>query len=327
MIAEVGLQPDGGAPREVVVMGRVCIDLYPNEVGTHLEDVSGFTKSIGGSATNVAVAIARHGHDVTLVTRTGDDPFGRFVLQELARLGVDGSHITPFAGLASVLTFCEMFPPDDFPLYIYRQPTAPDMMLETADVPFGEVREARIFWATATGLSSELTREAHFAAWRERGRRPNTILDLDYRPMFWTSAGAAHEAMDAALPLVTIAVGNQQECDVAVGESDPYRAADALLDRGLALAIVKRGPRGVLAKSREGTVELPSQPVEVVNGLGAGDGFGGALCHGLLAGWELERTLNFANAAGAIVATRRECSTAMPTTAEVEEWLTVRSPA
>jgi 5-dehydro-2-deoxygluconokinase len=137
--------------------------------------------------------------------------------------------------------------------------------------------------------------------------------------MFWPSAESATAEVGRALERVTVAVGNREECEVAVGEAEPLRAADALLERGVELAIVKQGPRGVLARTRTETVEVPPYPVDVLNGLGAGDGFGGALCHGLLAGWPLERTLRFANIAGAIVATRRECSTAMPTAAEVEE--------
>ncbi len=144
------------------------------------------------------------------------------------------------------------------------------------------------------------------------------MLDLDYRPMFWSSPADATREVGRALEHVTVAVGNREECEIAVGETDPLRAADALLDRGVELAIVKQGPKGVLARTREETVEVPRYPVDVVNGLGAGDGFGGALVHGLLAGWDLERILRFANVAGALVASRRECSTAMPTTAEVD---------
>ncbi len=136
--------------------------------------------------------------------------------------------------------------------------------------------------------------------------------------MFWSSPADATREVGRALEHVTVAVGNREECEIAVGETDPLRAADALLDRGVELAIVKQGPKGVLARTREETVEVPPYPVEVVNGLGAGDGFGGALVHGLLAGWDLERILRFANVAGALVASRRECSTAMPTTAEVD---------
>jgi 5-dehydro-2-deoxygluconokinase len=136
--------------------------------------------------------------------------------------------------------------------------------------------------------------------------------------MFWRSASDAHEQVDRVLDAVTVAVGNREECEVAVGESDPHRAADALLERGVELAVVKQGPLGVLAKTREETVQVPPYVVDVVNGLGAGDGFGGALCHGLLEGWDLNRVIRFANIAGAIVAGRRECSTAMPFTVEVE---------
>jgi 5-dehydro-2-deoxygluconokinase len=175
-----------------------------------------------------------------------------------------------------------------------------------------------VFWATVTGLSQEPSRGAHHAAWAARARAPHTVLDLDYRPMFWETPEDASEAVGKALEHVTVAVGNQEECEVAVGETDPDRAADALLDRGVELAVVKQGPRGVLGRTRDERVLVDPVTVEVLNGLGAGDGFGGALCHGLLEGWPLERTLAFANVAGAIVASRLECSTAMPTTAEVE---------
>jgi 5-dehydro-2-deoxygluconokinase len=308
-------------PWDVFVLGRVCVDLYPSEIATPIEEVGSFTKSIGGSAANVAVASARHGHRVTLMTRTGDDPFGRYAKAQIGRFGIDTSHVSPVPEIATVLTFCEIFPPDRFPSYIYRKPTAPDMMITPEDVPLNEVRDARIFWATTTGLSAPPTYAAHVAAWAARGRRPGTILDLDYRPTFWPSEQAAHDAVGVALDHVRIAVGNERECRVAVGERDPHRAADALLERGVELAVVKRGPAGVLAKTREELVEVAPVKVDVVNGLGSGDGFGGALCHGLLSDWPLRRTLEFANAAGAIVATRRECSTAMPTTAEVQQWM------
>ena len=183
---------------------------------------------------------------------------------------------------------------------------------------------ADIFWATATGLSREPSRAAHLAAWEARGRVANTVLDLDYRPAFWDGDDIARAVISPAIEHVTIAIGNADECEIAVGERDPDRAADALLERGVELAIVKQGPRGVLAKTREERIELLPIPVDVVNGLGAGDAFGGALCLGLSEGWSLDRTLRFANAAGALVATQFECSTAMPTTTEVEAFMTAR---
>jgi 5-dehydro-2-deoxygluconokinase len=306
---------------DLIAIGRVGVDLYPLQDGVGLEDVATFQKYLGGSAANVAVAAARHGSSAALISAVGDDPFGRYVRRELARLGVNNDSVGINEEFPTPVTFCEIFPPDDFPLYFYRQPKAPDLTITPESLDEDAIRDARIFWGTVTGLSEEPSRSAHHAAWAARGRRPLTILDLDYRPMFWSSPEEAREQVGLALEQVTVAVGNREECEVAVGESDPQRAADALLDRGLDLAIVKQGPKGVLAKTHERSVEVPPFPVEVVNGLGAGDGFGGALCHGLLQGWDLEHILRFANVAGAIVASRRECSTAMPTTAEVEELL------
>ena len=305
-------------PLDVLAIGRSGVDVYPLQIGVGLEDVETFGKYLGGSAANVSVAAARLGHSVALVTGVGDDPFGRFVRRALRDLGVDDRLVVVDAAHATPVTFCEIFPPDDFPLYFYRRPTAPDLQVRPEDLDLDAVRGARLFWATVTGLSEEPSRSAHHAAWQARGRRAHTVLDLDYRPMFWSSHDEAAEQVRAALPHVTVAVGNREECEVAVGETDPDRAADALLAAGVELAIVKQGPRGVLGKTRTERVVVPPTPVEVVNGLGAGDAFGGSLCHGLLTGLPLEHMLRNANAAGAIVAGRLECSTAMPTAAEVE---------
>jgi 5-dehydro-2-deoxygluconokinase len=304
-------------PLDALVIGRSGVDIYPLQVGVGLEDVTSFGKFLGGTAANVAVATARLGHTVALISGVGDDPFGRFVSRELARLGVDNTHLVTDTKHATPVTFCEMFPPDDFPLYFYRKPTAPDLQVRPEDIDHSAIQTARLYWSTVTGLCEEPSRGAHFAAWELRARRPLTVLDLDWRPTFWELAETAGEQIRKALSKVTVAVGNREECEVAVGESDPLRAADALLDLGIELAIVKLGPQGVLGRTRTETVTVPPIPVDVVNGLGAGDGFGGSLCHGLLEGWPLEKTLRYANAAGAIVASRLECSTAMPTAAEV----------
>jgi 5-dehydro-2-deoxygluconokinase len=308
----------GASPLDVVVMGRSGVDVYPLQVGKGLEDVDTFGKFLGGSAANVAVASARLGHTVGLVTGVGDDPFGRFVRRALRELGVDDGFVVVDPKNPTPVTFCEIFPPDDFPLYFYRRPAAPDLQIRPEDLDTDAIRDARLFWATVTGLSEEPSRSAHHAAWATRDRRRFTVLDLDYRPMFWASREEATAEVRRALPLVTVAVGNREECEVAVGETDPERAADALLDAGVELAVVKQGPRGVLGKTRTERVVVPPTPVDVVNGLGAGDAFGGSLAHGLVAGLPLEDVLRNANAAGAIVASRLECSTAMPTAAEVE---------
>jgi 5-dehydro-2-deoxygluconokinase len=306
---------------EVLTMGRSGVDLYPQQAGVGLAEVTTFAKYLGGSPTNVAVAAARHGRRAAVITRTGDDPFGRFVHAALRGYGVDDRYVTPVAGLPTPVTFCEIFPPDDFPLYFYRWPKAPDLVIEPAELDIAAIQAAGVFWVTGTGLSDEPSRSATMAALAARGRRGITVLDLDYRPMFWSSAQAARLAVQEALPLVSVAVGNLEECETAVGEQEPVAAARALHEFGVGLAVVKQGPKGVLAHDAAASVEVPPVPVTVLNGLGAGDAFGGALCHGLLAGWDLERTMRFANAAGAIVASRLACSDAMPDSAEVEALL------
>ncbi|MEU9869284.1 MULTISPECIES: 5-dehydro-2-deoxygluconokinase [Actinomadura] len=308
----------GAASFDVITMGRVGVDLYPLTSGVGLDEVETFARFLGGSATNVAVAAARHGRRTAVITRTGADPFGRFVRRALAEYGVDDRYVSDVPGLPTPVTFCELFPPDDFPLYFYRFPKAPDLEIRADELDRSAIEGAGVLWVTMTGLCAEPSRTATLAALGARRRDSLTVLDLDHRPMFWESRDEARRWAGEALEHATVAVGNIAECEVAVGEADPLLAARALLDRGVRLAVVKRGPDGVLAVDAEGrTAEAPPVPVEVVNGLGAGDAFGGALCHGLLSGWDLPRVLGFANAAGAIVASRLACSAAMPTTDEV----------
>ncbi|MEV6791494.1 5-dehydro-2-deoxygluconokinase [Streptomyces sp. NPDC051320] len=335
-------------------MGRIGVDLYPLQAGVPLARVDTFGKFLGGSATNVAVAAARLGRRTAVVTRTGADPFGDYLHEALRGFGVDDRWVTPVAGLPTPVTFCEIFPPDDFPLYFYRQPKAPDLEIFAGELDLGAIASARVFWMTGTGLCAEPSRSATLAALAARSAargsapgpaaqsppansprlRPGgpprrcpqaglgsaTVFDLDWRPMFWEDGPRPY--YEQALRHATVAVGNIDEVEIATGERDPHTAAQALLAHGVELAIVKQGPKGVLAVHRDRTtVEVPPVPVEVVNGLGAGDAFGGALCHGLLAGWDLERTMRYANAAGAIVASRLACSSAMPYPAEVESAL------
>jgi 5-dehydro-2-deoxygluconokinase len=310
-------------------MGRIGVDLYPQQIGVSLREVRTFEKFLGGSPTNVAVAAARYGRRSAVITRTGDDPFGAFIHDALRGFGVDDRYVTAVPGLPTPVTFCEIFPPDDFPLYFYRYPKAPDLEIRADDLDPAAITAADVFWVTGTGLCAEPSRGATLAALRARGRSGTTVLDLDYRPMFWESRDEARHWVRQALPYATVAVGNQDECETAVGERDPQRAVAALHDAGVDLAVVKQGPKGVLASRRStGEVaEVAPLTVDVVNGLGAGDAFGGALCHGLLSGWDLEAAMRFANAAGAIVASRLSCADAMPTAAEVRDVMQVAGHA
>ncbi|WP_031085150.1 5-dehydro-2-deoxygluconokinase, partial [Streptomyces sp. NRRL WC-3549] len=316
-------------PYDVITMGRIGVDLYPLQTGVPLDRVETFGKFLGGSPANVAVAAARLGRRTAVISRTGRDPFGDYLHRALGEFGVDDRWVAPVGEYPTPVTFCEIFPPDDFPLYFYRQPKAPDLEIHGDELDLDAVREARVFWMTGTGLCAEPSRTATLTALRARGAAPGaaaapraTVFDLDWRPVFWADADDAPARYREALAHATVAVGNVDECEIATGERAPHAAARALLAAGVELAVVKQGPAGVLAVHRDGAcAEIPPLPVDVVNGLGAGDAFGGALCHGLLAGWDTARAMRYANAAGAIVASRLPCSSAMPFPHEVEEAL------
>ncbi len=233
-------------------MGRISVDVYPLQVGVPLQKVETFGKYLGGSPSNVAVAAARYGRSSAVITRTGDDPFGEYLHDALRGFGVDDRFVSPVPKIPTPVTFCEIFPPDDFPLYFYRYPTAPDLQIQADELDLDAIRDAGVFWVTVTGLCQEPSREATLAALRARGKRGITVLDLDYRDMFWPSRAEAHAVVAEALPHVTVAVGNLDECDTAVGEREPRAAAAALHAAGIELAVVKQGPKGVLASDDEG---------------------------------------------------------------------------
>jgi 5-dehydro-2-deoxygluconokinase len=305
-------------PFELITMGRVSVDLYPEQIGVSLADVRTFAKSLGGSATNVAVAAARLGHRTAVVTKVGDDPFGPYIRRALREFGVDHRWVGTHPTLRTPIVFCEIHPPDDFPLLFYREPKAPDITIAADELDLDAVRAARVFWTTGTGLSDEPSRTATLTALQAR-TEGITVHDLDHRPMFWPDEAEAGRWAREALARATVAVGNRDEVEVAVGTRDPHEASAALLELGVRIAIVKQGPAGVLVRTADALAEVPPVPVDVVCGLGAGDAFGGALVHGLLEGWDIERTVRLANAAGSYVAGQLACADAMPTLDDLKE--------
>jgi 5-dehydro-2-deoxygluconokinase len=310
---------------ELLTVGRVSVDLYAEQVGAPLRDVQTFRKSVGGTATNVAVAAARLGHQSAVWTRVGADAFGDYVRWALEHtFGVDTRFVGRDATVRTPLAFAELCPPEDPTLIFYREPRAPDMNLTvddlgSADAAADVLGTVPIFWVAASNVAWEPSRSTMHAALAVRGRRRHTVLDLDWRPQFWSSATDGSREIGALLDRATIAIGNRAECEIAVGTSDPDEAADRLLGRGLEGVVVKLGGDGVMVATSDGRRERVAPfPVEVVCGLGAGDAFGGAFCHGLLSGWDLAECARLGNAAGAIVASRLMCADDMPTLADLD---------
>jgi 5-dehydro-2-deoxygluconokinase len=310
-------------PPQVLTVGRIGVDLYPQQTGVPLSAVTTFARSLGGTATNVAVGATRLGHRAAVLTKVGPDEFGTYARQALEGFGVDTTYVGTAEELLTPVVFCALDPPEDPPLLFYRLPVAPDLTLTKDDVPWDLVRDVPVLWVTGTGVSTEPARQTQLDMLAHRGRPDAadgrfTVLDLDWRPMFWPSPQDARREYELMLEHVTVVVGNRAEVEVAVGTADPEEAARRLLDHGVELALVKKGAEGVLVATREGVSTVAPQLVDVVCGLGAGDAFGAALVHGLLSGWDPVRIAEHGNAAGAIVVAQLACADAMPTVEELE---------
>jgi len=297
---------------DLITVGRISVDLFAEQMYTSFSQPQTFHKSIGGSPTNVAVAAAKLGHKSAIVTKVGIDPLGQYVLNKLSEFGVNTDFVKVAESGLTPVVLASQDPPEDPKIIFHRQPQAPDTQLTLNDLDTETLLAAKIFWVSACALSNGETAKSAITWLKERGRKQESIIDLDYRPSFWPSADAARAAAQEAISMCTIAIGNIAECQVALGISDPQEAATELLKRGVRIAIVKMGGDGVLLATQNERIIIAPRSIKLVCGLGAGDAFGGAFVHGLLSGWGLQEIGEFANAAGAYLASELMCSDAMP---------------
>jgi 5-dehydro-2-deoxygluconokinase len=304
-------------------MGRVCVDLYPQQYEVPLEDVKTFEKFVGGFAGNVATGLARLGVSAAIISGVGDDGHGRFIKRFLAAEGVDVTWLRTHPTLRTALAFCEVWPPDRFPITFYRTPTCPDWELARADLPAGALPAASMLYVTGTGLARDPSRPTTLAAMEMRrgGGAPRsrwlpaTVLDLDWREALWDRATVYAREVTAAARLADIVIGGAGE--FAAAGLDPAET----FALGPRLVVVKRGPDGATVMDGNRVQHVPGLPVPVTNGLGAGDAFAAAFGAGMLAGLDPLEAVARGNAAGAIVATRLSCSTAMPRPWEIDALL------
>ncbi len=306
---------------DLLTVGRISVDLFSEQINTPFSQPQTFQKSIGGSPTNVAVAAAKLGRKSAIVTKVGVDPLGEFVVNKLASFGVNTDFVKVAESGLTPVVLASQDPPEDPKIIFHRQPSAPDTQLVVSDIDDQTLKAAKNFWVSACALSNGSTAESIFNWLEVRDRTKETIIDLDYRPSFWKSRDDARAAAQRALSRCTIAIGNITECEVALGIVDPEKAAEALLSRGISIAIVKMGSNGVLLATKDESHLIKPLPIKLVCGLGSGDAFGGALIHGLISGWELEKIGLFANAAGAYLASQLMCADAMPSLEVLEEFI------
>src|SRR5579859_192006 len=299
---------------DAFVIGRLCADLYPQQINTPLEQVRTFERFVGGFAGNVATGLARLGVRVAIVAGVGDDGHGKFVRQFLADEGVDVQWVSTHPTLRTALAFCEAWPPDHFPITFYREPTCPDWEVSLDDVPLDQIVAAPLVYVTGTGLVRDPSRSMVLGVLERRVGHPYSVFDLDWRASLWGDRACEYRALARiGARLADIVIGGDSEFAAA-----GFTPAEALA-LGARVAVSKHGPDGVSVHTLDGgEVRVPGLPVPVVNGLGAGDAFAAAFGDGLLRGLDLKQAILRGNAAGAIVATRLSCSTAMPRAEEVD---------
>jgi 5-dehydro-2-deoxygluconokinase len=294
---------------EAVVVGRVGIDLYPNQLRAPLREIRTYTRFVGGFAGNVATGLARLGVRAAIVSRVGDDGHGEFVRSFLAAEGVDVRFLGIDPEWPTPPTFCEIWPPDDFPIIFYRKPTVPDWQITLDHVDVAEVARAPAFFATGTGLAQSPSRETTLALLR--AHEGTAVFDLDWRPTLWDDVRSFAPLAREAAAAADIVVGNEEEVEAAGG-------LDALLELRPDALVVKRGAEGATLYENGDRIDVPGTPVDVVNGLGAGDAFAAALGYAVVRGLGLSDGVRLGNIAGGIVASRLACSEAMPKLDELE---------
>ena len=291
-------------------MGRLSADIYPTTLRTPLREQRNFTRYVGGFAGNVCTGLARLQVATAIVSKVGNDGHGEFIRDFLSREGVDVRWLGIDHSLNTPVVFCEIWPPDRFPLLFYRTPTCPDWELTTDDFDLNAVADVPVLLVSGTGLARANSRAAHEAALQRH--RHTAIFDLDYRPSFWSTPAAYQEAVQGVLPLADIVVGNEDEVRAATGATDPREGIKTLRAVGPRILVLKRGGEGAVLFDNERVLAVPPVKMDVVNGLGAGDAFLAALAHGVLRGLDLGIAVRRANWAGAFVASQIPCSEAMP---------------
>lgn len=332
-----------GKVLDLITVGRSSVDLYGQQIGGRLEDVSSFAKSLGGSPTNTASGAVRLGLRAGLLTRVGADHLGRFIREQLLREGVDVAGVICDPERLTALVVLGIRDRNHFPLIFYRENCA-DMALCQADLDRGWLESAAALLINGTHLSQPgvFAASTQAASWvKAAGGR--IIFDVDYRPVLWgltdrdmgENRFVAHDSvsqkLQAVLPLCDLVVGTEEEIHILGGSTDTLEALRAIRARTAAVLVCKRGPQGCVAYAGaipqylEGGTVVAGFPVEVYNVLGAGDAFMAGFLRGWLKGEPLERCCEWGNACGAIVVSRHGCAPAMPTWAELLYFLAMQN--
>lgn len=302
-----------------IVLGRAGMDLYPAPHGTKTMDADTFTADLGGSAGNIAVALARHGLSVGLAAPVSDDPIGRFVTNKLQHYDVEHLTPQPVTGAARTSLALAESRSENCEVVIYRNQAA-DFELTPATFDPSQVDRAPTLVATGTALALDPSRSTTIAALQRTGFG---ILDLDYRAYTWAGEEEARRVYFEAIDACQAVVGNDDEFGLLAspGETGEDVAKRLAEQRKEGFVVYKMGERGSVTFCKGQRFTTPIYAVDVLKPFGAGDAFMGGLLARILAGDALENAVDFASAAAAMVVSRQGCAQAMPTTDDVKAFI------
>lgn len=326
-------------PIDLICLGRVAVDLYGQQIGSRLEEMTSFAKYLGGSSGNVAYGTAIQGLRSSMLARVGDEHMGRFLREELQSVGVDTSHLITDKERLTALVILGIKDKETFPLIFYRDNCA-DMAITKDDFSEDYIASSRALAITGTHLSNPKTREAVLTALKYAGKNEvKRALDIDYRPVLWglTSLGDGEtryidsaevtKSLQEVLHHFDVIVGTEEEFHIAGGSTDTLQALKTVRKFTDAVLVCKRGALGcsvfedVLPDHIDGGLNVQGVRVEVLNVLGAGDAFMSGLMRGYLNNEGWEQACRYANACGALVVSRHGCAPAMPTKKELDDYL------
>ncbi|WP_286722845.1 5-dehydro-2-deoxygluconokinase [Devosia sp. 63-57] len=326
-------------PLDVITIGRASVDLYGQQIGTRLEDIASFAKSVGGCPTNIAVGTARLGLKSALVTRVGNEQMGRFIREQLEREGVETAGMVTDPERLTALVLLAVENDKSFPLIFYRDNCA-DAALDEGDIDENFIRSARAVLVTGTHFSKPHSDRAQRKAMRiARENGGKIVFDIDYRPNLWGLAG--HDAGDSryiasdkvsahlktVLPECDLIVGTEEEVLIAAGADDLHAALRTMRSLSSAVIVLKRGPMGCIVydgaipDDLEDGIVGKGFPIEVYNVLGAGDAFMSGFLRGWLRGESHATSATWANACGAFAVSRLLCAPEIPTWTELQFFL------
>ncbi len=307
---------------DVVTLGEAMAMFVAAQTGD-LAEVDSFTKRIAGAELNVAIGLARLGLNVGWVSRIGNDSFGRFTLQQLAKEGVNAQRVTVDGRYPTGFQLKSKNTDGTDPSVEYFRKGSAASHLSTADFDrdyFAGARHLHLS-GVAAALSAESLELCHFAAAEMRAQGKTISFDPNLRPVLWSSRELMIEQLNKLACAADWVLPGLKEGQILTGQSTAEGIADFYLDRGVQAVIIKTGPEGAWFKTAAGDqATVPAVKVtNVVDTVGAGDGFAVGTLSALLEGKTLLQAVQRGNKIGSLAIQAIGDSEGLPTRAALAE--------